>query len=54
MKEGSLEKITFVLDFKGWASLMAQMVKNLLAMRETWSLIAGWGRSPEEGNGYPL
>ena len=54
MKEGSLEKITFVLYFKGWASLIAQMVKNLFAIRETQSLITGWGRSPEAGNGYPL
>ena len=47
---------------------MAQVVKNPLAMRETWvrsgkesdcnagdlALIPGWGRSPGEGNGYPL
>ena len=31
------------------ASLVAQMVKNLLATQETVSL-----RSPAEGNGYPL
>ena len=34
------------------ASLVAQMVKNLPAMRE--GLIPGLGRSPLEGNGYPL
>ena len=33
---------------KDWASLVAQMVKNLPAMQET----QGW--SPGEGNGYPL
>ena len=27
---------------KGWASLMTQMVKNLLAMRETWLWSLGW------------
>ena len=35
------------------AFLVAQTVKNLPAMRETCS-IPGLGRSPEEGNGYPL
>ena len=36
------------------ASLVAQMVKNLLAMQETcvWSL--GWENPPREGNGHPL
>ena len=34
------------------ASLGAQMVKNPPAMQETW--IPGSGRSPGEGNGYPL
>ena len=33
---------------KDWASLVAQMVKNLPAMQET----QGW--SPGEWNGYPL
>ena len=41
-----------------WASLVAQLVKNLPAMRETWvwslGLIPGSGRSPGEGKGYPL
>ena len=31
-----------------WVSLVAQMVKK------TWGLIPGSGRSPGEGNGYPL
>ena len=33
---------------------MTQMVKNLPTMGETWGLIPGSGRSPGEGNGYPL
>ena len=40
------------------ASLVAQLVKNPPAMRETWvgdlGLIPGLGRSPGEGKGYPL
>ena len=32
---------------------MPQMVKNLPAMQESW-LQSGLGRSPGEGNGYPL
>ena len=32
---------------------MAQMVKNLLAMQETWIRLPGSQRSPREGNGYP-
>ena len=30
------------------------MVKDLPAMQETWGLIPGLGRSPEEGDGYLL
>ena len=37
-----------------WASLVAQLVKNLPAMQETWVRIPGLGRSPGEGKGYPL
>ena len=39
-----------------WASLVAQMVKNLSAMQETQEMpaIPGSGRSPREGNGNPL
>ena len=36
------------------ASLVAQIVKNLPAMQETWRLIPGLGRSSGEGNGNPL
>ena len=34
--------------------LVAQMVKNLPAMRETWVQNPGLGRSPGEGNSYPF
>ena len=38
-----------------WASLVAQLVKNLPAMRETWVRSLGYlGRSPGEGTSYPL
>ena len=37
-----------------WASLVAQLVKNLPAMRETWVPFPRLGRSPGEGKGYPL
>ena len=37
-----------------WASLVAQLVKNLPAMLGDLSLIPGLGRSPREGKGYPL
>ena len=33
---------------------MAQLVKNLPAMREDLGSIPGLGRSPGEGIGYPL
>ena len=36
------------------ASLVAQMAKNLPATHEVPGLILGSGRSPGEGNGYPL
>ena len=32
-----------------WASLMAQMVKNQLAIQETWVQSLGWEDSLEEG-----
>ena len=37
-----------------WAYLMTQMVKNLPAMQQKPGLIPGLGRSPGEGNDYPL
>ena len=36
------------------ASLVAQMVKHLPAMQETWVRSLGWEDSPGEGNGNPL
>ena len=36
-----------------WASLVAQLVKNLPAMWDLGS-VPGLGRSPGEGSGYPL
>ena len=43
---------------RSWASLVAQMVKNLLAMWETWvgdpGSIPGLGRSPGGGHGNPF
>ena len=38
---------------EGRASLIAQLVKNLPAMQETWVRSLGW-EDPLEGNGYPL
>ena len=37
-----------------WAFLVAQMVKNLPAMQETWVRFLGWEDPPGEGKGYPL
>ena len=33
----------------GWASLMAQMVKNPSTMQETWDQFPGWEDSLEKG-----
>ena len=37
-----------------WASFVAQLVKNLPTIRETWVRSLGWEDSPGEGKGYPL
>ena len=37
-----------------WASLVAQLVKNLPAMRESWVPSLGWEDSPGEGKGCAL
>ena len=37
-----------------WASLVAQTVKNLPAMQETWIWFPGWEDSPGERNGNSL
>ena len=42
------EAISYPLQYS-WTYLVAQLVKNLPAMRKTWVLILGQGRSPEEG-----
>jgi len=47
------EGIGYPLQYS-WASLVAQLVKNLPAMQETWFLSLGWEDPPGEGNGYPL
>ena len=36
------------------ASLIAQLVKNLPAMRGTWFRSLGWEDSQREGNSHPL
>ena len=35
-------------------SLVAQLVKNLSAMRETWVPSLGWENPPGEGKGSPI
>ena len=47
------EGIAYPLQSSG-ASLVAQLVKNLPAMRETGVQSLGWEDSPGEGKGYPL
>ena len=37
-----------------WVSLVAQLVRNLPAMRETWVRSLGWEDPLEKGKGYPL
>ena len=51
-KRSAEERIVYSLQYSQ-ASLVAQLVKNPLAMQETlvWSL--GWGDSLGEGKGYP-
>ena len=36
-----------------WASLVAQLAKNLPAIQETWVQSLSLKQSPGEGNGYP-
>ena len=42
--------ISYPLQYS-WASLVAQMIKNLPAMQETWVLSLGWGEPLEKGTG---
>ena len=44
------EEIGYPLHYS-WASLVAQTVKNLPAMRETWVRFLDWEDSLEEGMG---
>ena len=44
------DKVCFAIT-SDWASLMAQMVKNLPAVQDPGS-IPGLGRCPGEGNGF--
>ena len=46
------EAIGYPLQYS-WASIVAQLVKNLPAMWETWIRSLGW-EDPLEGKGYPL
>ena len=52
MKELKFSKIANI--YWTLASLVAQRLKCLPPMRETWVQIPGSGRSPGEGNGNPL
>ena len=47
------EGIGYPLQYS-WASLVAQLVKNLPAMRETWVQSLGCEDPLEKGKGYPL
>ena len=47
------EGIGYPLQYS-WDSLVAQTVKNLPAMRETWVRSLGWEDPLEQGKGYPL
>ena len=44
----------FGLALLHWASLVAQLVKNPLAMRETWVRSLSWEDPPGEEKDYPL
>ena len=46
------ERIDYALQYS-WASLVAQLVKNPPAMRETWVQFLGW-EGPLEKGSYPL
>ena len=43
-----------LLSLRCGASLVAQLVKNLPAMWETWVRFLVWEDMPGEGTGYPL
>ena len=47
-------KLKLERDAKTWTSLVAQLVKNLPAVQETWVRPLGWEDSPREGKGNTL
>ena len=47
------EGIGYPLQYS-WASLVDQLVKNLLIMWEIWVHSLDWEDPPGEGNSYPL
>ena len=51
-QEDPLEK-GYPLQYS-WASLVAQLVKSLPEMQETWVRSLGWDDSPGEGKSYPF
>ena len=51
LEKSSGEGISYPLQYS-WASLVAQLVKNLPSMWETWVRYLGWEDSPGEGKGY--
>ena len=44
-----LKAFTFIPDSSRWSSLVAQLVKNLPAMGETWVWPPGWEDPLEKG-----
>ena len=46
------EGVGYPLQYS-WISLVAQLVKNLPAMRETWVLSLGWKDPLEKGKATP-
>ena len=54
LRRSTGEGIGYPLQYS-WASLVVQLVKNLLAVQEIWILSLGWEDSLEkEGHGNPL
>ena len=51
---GHVQYPAFAPSSPSWASLVAQLVKNLPAVRETRVRSLGWEDSPGEVKGYPL
>jgi len=44
-----LQRVIVGIKVNSWASLVAQLVKNLPAMRETWIQSLGWEHLLEKG-----